>query len=39
MESIIALIKGMGIFHLQWGQSGNDRCEPTVAMACHFAQI
>ena len=21
MESIIALIKGMGIFHLQWGQA------------------
>ena len=33
MESIIALIKGMGIFHLQWGASGDDRCKPTVAVA------
>ena len=39
MESIIALIKGMGIFHLQWGASSDDRCEPTVAVACHLTQI
>ena len=32
MESIIALIKGMGIFHLRNGGKRNDRCEPAGAV-------